>query len=463
MAIFIAFLTGLATAVFGEESCLVQLQHGEKSSSPEEYKAQLEGAVRDLIYEHYQRGAKYGRHDSRHGRYGDGDVCGPKIPGQKMYFAGPGRCSVASADMQYLAHDGTMKRARKGDIIEMNCDDVYCPIPVIADCYMSPGICQKHEWCWVRQHEKWGAWAMAPLPNGIYGHTPATDYCAKYLPVYQEKLANLTKENDIWRIKELNRSLEIQCPSSAQVNFNAWRPIRGQCVPYRKEQQSCFQQQDLAPAFKGPLEPRYKLDEKGFPMERPLACAPDLTCTAPNFNVLPSTCVQKRPKDVCFYGPWWDSSDCPRDQMKAPGLSLDLTLQALVSAALLYPGEIASMGTCAYWDRTTELGKSVLRVRAQVYQIAVELWPHLVLKQGPPSLEELSEMLPDPFEYLVKEKHMSYREASKACVKLAKDKTSKVAELLAEASILSAQPNKVWSLVHFFTFNLILTCSKCHF
>ena len=45
---------------------------------------------------------------------------------------------------------------------------------------------------------------------------------------------------------------------SAQTFDNAWRPIRGQCLPYRQEQQSCFQQQDLAPAFTGALGPRYK-------------------------------------------------------------------------------------------------------------------------------------------------------------------------------------------------------------
>ena len=46
-----------------------------------------------------------------------------------------------------------------------------------------------------------------------------------------------------------------------------------------------------------------------------------------------------------------------------------------------------------YWDRTTEIGKSVLRVREQIYKIAVELWPWVVLKRGPPSLEELGDWL----------------------------------------------------------------------
>jgi len=423
---------------------MIQVQNMEKveSKSPVEYTATWSSATRALVYEHYA--APKGE-----------PPCGPPIKDQKMYFAGPGRCSIASANMDYLAHDGKIKHARKGEIIEMNCDDVFCPIPVIADCYMSPDICSKNEWCWVRQHEKWGAWAMGPLPNGTFGHTPAMEYCKEFIPAYEEALKIAQQENDMKKIIQLNRSLEILCPSSSQTFSNAWRPIRGQCVPFRQEQQSCFQQQDLSPAFNGSLAPRYMLDNKGAPMERPLACAPDLTCTAPNFNVLPSTCVQKRPRDICYYGPWWDSSDCPRQKMMMrPGLNYKLTVDAMISAAMLYPGEIASMGSCTYWDRTTTLGKSVLRVREQVYKIAVDLWPYQLLKP-PPSLEELSEMLPDPFWYLVHVKNMSPEEASRRCPIYADDKKSKVSQLLAEASILSAQPNKVWSLVHFFTFNLI--------
>ena len=50
---------------------------------------------------------------------------------------------------------------------------------------------------------------------------------------------------------------------------------------------------------------------------------------------------------------------------------------------------------------------------------------------------------------------MSPEEASRECPIYANDKNSEVSKLLAKASILSAQPNKVWSLVHFLTFNLI--------
>ena len=179
------YMVHMVLAVLGEESCMIQVQSGEKAASPVEYTSQMAGPVHTLVAQHMKR-----------------DSCRTKIPGQKMYFAGPGRCSIASADMQYLAHDKKMKRAKKGDIIEMNCDDVFCPIPVIADCYMSPGICAKDEWCWVRQHEKWGAWAMGPLPNGTYGHTPAMDYCATYVPAYWKALAKAQAQDQQWKIIE---------------------------------------------------------------------------------------------------------------------------------------------------------------------------------------------------------------------------------------------------------------------
>ena len=380
------------------------------------------------------------------------EPCGPPIPGQKMYFAGPGRCSIASADMYYLAYDGELHRARKGMQIPMECDDVMCPVPMRPDCYMSPEICKEDEWCWIHQHEKWGPWAMAPTPDNTFGHTPEPDYCSSYMPVYEKAVEKAMAQNQHWRVTQLNASRQLQCPESAQLWGNsAWRPIRGQCLPYRQAQQSCFQPQELPKL----LEPRYKLDIKGFPMERPLACAPNLICTAPDFYVLPSTCIQKRPKDICYYGPWWDSSDCPRAKTKNPGLTYDLTVDAMISAAMLYPGEIASQGSCAYWDRTTKLGQSVLQVREQVYQIAVDLWPLHVLKVPPPSLEALSRLLPDPFEYLVKQRGMTPEEASQKCPQRAQRKASRVARLLAKASVLASQPNKVWSLVHFLTFNIL--------
>lgn len=59
------------------------------------------------------------RKKGQKGQKGGNSNCPPKIPGQKMYFAGPDACSIASANMMYLAHDGHIKPAVKGEIIEM--------------------------------------------------------------------------------------------------------------------------------------------------------------------------------------------------------------------------------------------------------------------------------------------------------------------------------------------------------
>lgn len=59
------------------------------------------------------------------------------------------------------------------------------------------------------------------------------------------------------------------------------------------------------------LNPAYNRRPNGQVFERPLVCDPrggpggsKLTCTGPSFEVLPSTCVVARPRDVCFSGPW---------------------------------------------------------------------------------------------------------------------------------------------------------------
>lgn len=59
------------------------------------------------------------------------------------------------------------------------------------------------------------------------------------------------------------------------------------------------------------LNPEYKRRPNGQVFERPLVCDPrggpggsKLTCTGPDFDVLPNTCVVARPPNVCFSGPW---------------------------------------------------------------------------------------------------------------------------------------------------------------
>jgi len=396
--------------------------------------------------------------------------CGQPIPNQTMWFAGPGRCSLASADMMYFSNKGEWKSAKKGDIIDINCDDVQCPIPVIKDCYRSPEICGEESWCWIKQHEKWGPWAMGPDSSGVFGHTPNPEYCEKFVPAYTKEI----QENnlDVNQLKILQASKDLFCPEKTVWGGSAWRPIHGQCVKYRTEQQSCLQQQDFLPPFVGYDAPRFAEDRESSPMERPLLCAPDLACTAPDFNVLPSTCVQKRPPNICYYGPWWDSSECPAEQDQSPGLSYDVFLDALLSAGLLYEGEVLWPGTCQFWAASEAGGGQAERIRHQVWLILSTMWPTAALKgKAAPSWKTFNDMIEtkfDPISYLLNEsishvllkENISQKGVLEVCQQMEGERGElsaqaiKVQELLRSATKHAMMPNKVWSIVHFTTFNL---------
>ncbi len=93
-----------------------------------------------------------------------------------MWFT-QGGCSLASRDITYADTSGdvtVIRTAKKGELIKLTCDDVYCPIPPQVDCYEQPGICASDEWCLIDIHERWGPWAMARD-----GSTPQWSYCYK--------------------------------------------------------------------------------------------------------------------------------------------------------------------------------------------------------------------------------------------------------------------------------------------
>eukprot|EP00879_Flechtneria_rotunda_P016272 GHRR01017025.1.p1 GENE.GHRR01017025.1~~GHRR01017025.1.p1 ORF type:complete len:343 (+),score=87.96 GHRR01017025.1:947-1975(+) len=62
-----------------------------------------------------------------------------------------------------------------------------------------------------------------------------------------------------------------------------------------------------APGFQSQLWPHYVVDDDGRPPVRPQLCAPGLACTG-DLEPTPNTCVKVRPPNVCYQGPWWDSS-----------------------------------------------------------------------------------------------------------------------------------------------------------
>jgi hypothetical protein len=370
---------------------------------------------------------------------GDGDVqCGTPDDSQPMWFT-QGGCSLASQDITYVDTTGNItviRTAAKGDLIKLTCDDVYCPIPARLDCYEQPGICSSDEWCMIDIHERWGPWAMARD-----GSTPQWEYCFSAA----DFVANSTDE-------ALIASYNADCVASTVGDYGiklgpkteAWKPIRGRCVAFRKVEESCIGN----PLEFGPFEPdfglNYAREENGWPFPRPLVCGPGLTCTGAEFEVRPSTCVVQRPQNTCFYGPWWDSTQCPRTESGAPegGLTMNQTVEALRRAILIYPGEIASPGECAYWNRTSNVGVSVLATQQRVYNIAAALWP-TQLFDPIPSFDELMQLIPDPNIY-----------GSPAdCVAQADIPGSDINKALASAATLSSQPNQVWSLVHFLMHN----------
>jgi len=395
--------------------------------------------------------------------------CGKPNKDQNMWFTGQ-RCSLASADMMYLSHSGEWKSAKKGDVIDLHCDDVQCPIPVIQDCYHSPNICDKDEWCWTRQHEKWGAWAQGPTgKDGMYGHTPNPSYCKKFVPAYNKAVedGNMPEAQQV----VLNSSRQLFCPEASEVWGDlAWRPIHGQCTKYRTEEQSCLQKQEFMPPFVGLDGPRFTFDEEAKPLERPLLCHPSLTCTGPDFNVRPSTCVPKRPPNKCYWGPWWNSLDCPAEHDKSPGLSYEVLMNATLSAGLLYEGEVLWPGSCAFWDRNQAGGDGSARIRHQVWLILKTLWPKEALGgRAAPSWETFNTLIEttfDPISYLLKEgfpeKHVlgvcQWMEKFKLGDHWApagyEAQAGHVQSLLAKAGHWAMMPNKVWSIVHFTTFNL---------
>eukprot|EP00121_Abeoforma_whisleri_P000867 Awhi_evm1s770 len=80
-----------------------------------------------------------------------------------------------------------------------------------------------------------------------------------------------------------------------------WKAIRGRCVRYRREDQSCTVEPfSLADEFASDYDVQ---SNNANAYERPLLCDKTLTCTG-DLPIFPHTCVKKRPKNACFQGPW---------------------------------------------------------------------------------------------------------------------------------------------------------------
>jgi len=241
---------------------------------------------------------------------------------------------------------------------------------------------------------------------------------------------------------------------------NAWKPVHGQCVTYRQESQSCISD---TLAFQNPLlDSPFPRQQNGQTFLRPLVCDPTggkngnaLICTGPEFEVLPSTCVQSRPQDTCFSGPWWYSLDCPRTSPEAPkrGLNREQVLNIASTMMLLFAGEVGWPATCVYWDNSTQLGKATATARTRMYAILAALWPADENLVGPPpTFDEIMAGVPN--QSIIKDINACYANENNA--------ESEQVKELQELNKMAVQPNKIWSGAHFLMHNqpLLMTAAR---
>lgn len=193
-----------------------------------------------------------------------------------------GGYSIAREDFEYPdAFTGEAKQARKGDVIPFHCESAICPNPPVLDCYMNDNVCSDDDsWCMLTDEKRFGPWAITET-----GETPNfANYNCEYLQ--QNGFIDL---------------FEKICAN--KTDWGPWPAVRGRCVPYRKEQQSCkpyLGSVSGRPKCANPKSVHYVVDPKtGAPPARPLLCGPGLVCTADS-EPIPNTCVKARPPNVCY-------------------------------------------------------------------------------------------------------------------------------------------------------------------
>mmetsp|Transcript_24956 Transcript_24956/g.27909 ORF Transcript_24956/g.27909 Transcript_24956/m.27909 type:complete len:593 (-) Transcript_24956:44-1822(-) len=387
------------------------------------------------------------------------EFCGDASDDQNMWFTENG-CSKASVDMTYIDRTGNVRTAKKGEIIDMHCESVFCPPPKVPDCYNDPSYCASDEWCMLNQQEVW------KQASGIGGGTPGFAFCNKffnssewttdsvddYYRFVQQTIPDITQTAAIDVYKSAKERCNATDGSSEGVNVVAsLRPFygkgsRGRCVKYRQEGQSCVPQSVETNTMTS-VGPKMV---SGKQFKRPLLCdtTKGLHCTSSDFDVLPSTCVQERPQDICFHGPWYDSSICPRTETKVSGgMDYEWTLKTVRNFLLLFHTDTVLPTHCNYWDRSTPTGQAAYNARVDSYAIVAALWPtHLggdFASLGLPSFDQFEEefILPNvPWD---------------KCDAGSKDPDKNACEtnILAMLGIATERANYIWSLIHFMMHN----------
>ena len=215
----------------------------------------------------------------------------PKQP-ETQCFPWSLKQSVAGDTFQYLpsgsaASPANLKQAEKGKLIDLGCASVICPAPPVKDCYFDPTVCDpEKEWCMIDTEVLWGPFAM-----GNNGRSPGSSGKGGF------QCSTALEANMTWW-------WDTVC--SRNASWGPWESMRGRCVPYRNEQESCEIEVQINHEKFGP---NYAVRPNGKLFNRPRRCRPDLVCTG-DVEPQPHTCVKRRPKNVCYQGPWWNSTWC---------------------------------------------------------------------------------------------------------------------------------------------------------
>lgn len=267
-------------------------------------------------------------------------------------FTSGGKSIAQTTFEYYVSGESTLALANQGDVIELGCASVICPMPPVRDCFFDSSVCSSAEWCMVDTETMWGPWAMG---NG--GQTPG---------------ANGRAGLQCSQAQEYGMEYWFDTVCSRNTSWGPWTSMRGRCVPYRKEEESCREELSISPY--GPL---YSVSaDQGKLMTRPLLCRPDLICTG-DAEPTPHTCVKRRPPNVCFIGPWWDSTSWCKVGAEdtvggryETGLPKDVLMDAAQGILLQIPQEHMVATEANFWY-SAEGNRS----RDLIQGIVETLWP----------------------------------------------------------------------------------------
>jgi hypothetical protein len=189
-------------------------------------------------------------------------------------------------------------------------------------------------------------------------------------------------------------------------------------------------------------------------------CDSGLVCTPSDLHVLPKTCVKPRPKDICYLNSWWNSNDCPAEQNAEPGLTWDQSVDAMAKFMSLFPGELSTPGNANFWcpeqfsQQSPNLKSMLEESQTILYNVLEALFPmELFPNQSLPTKEELLlRLLGGNEDFFVITENCS---RSVESILTSNDlEGEQLGAILSYAFHFSQQPNWIWSILHFMTFNL---------